>query len=122
MVADEHSVHPEYKNYNRDGKSLQRKYQVLSRTKTPTGDPDIPEHVGLSFDVKKAISDWASISKGYEEINPAGENVDSSEIWSLTDGANTDNIEEIEKASSRASAGDDDSLVIGQSQWKVIKK
>ena len=63
MVADEHSVHPEYKNYNRDGKSLPRKYQVLSRTKTPTGDPDIPEHVGLSFDVKKAISNRASISK-----------------------------------------------------------
>jgi hypothetical protein len=76
QVAEEHGKHPEYGAYLRDGRSLQRKYQALCRTKTPSGDPDLPQHLSLAFDVKQAICDRTLIATGYEEMNLNGSNVD----------------------------------------------
>jgi hypothetical protein len=69
MLAEEHSKHERYQNYNRDGKSLRRKYQQLARTKAPTGDPNIPEHIMLAYEVKAAIADGMELAKGSEDLD-----------------------------------------------------
>jgi hypothetical protein len=68
LLAEEHSKHEAYRNYNRDGKSLRRKYQQLARTKAPTGDPNIPEHITLAYELKAAIADRMELGKGSEEL------------------------------------------------------
>jgi hypothetical protein len=67
MLAEEHSKHETYRKYNRDGKSLRRKYQQLARTKAPTGDPNIPEHIMLAYELKAAIADRMELGKGSED-------------------------------------------------------
>jgi hypothetical protein len=69
LLAEEHSKHETYRNYNRDGKSLRRKYQQLARTKAPTGDPNIPEHVTLAYKLKAAIADRMELGKGSEDLD-----------------------------------------------------
>lgn len=77
LLAEEHSKHSIYQHYNRDGKSLQRKYHQLSRTKAPTGDPDIPEHVQLAYELKEAIASRALLATGTEELELPNCNLNS---------------------------------------------
>jgi hypothetical protein len=66
QVADVHSQHP---LYDRTGPSLQRKYTQLKISQPPTGDPNIPDHVELAYQLKAAISERLMIATGREEID-----------------------------------------------------
>jgi hypothetical protein len=66
QLAEVHSQHPAY---DRTGPSIQRKYRELSVTQAPTGDPNIPDHVELAYQLKAAISERLMIVSGREDID-----------------------------------------------------
>ena len=122
QVAEEHAKHPEYGLYLRDGRSLQRKYQALCRTKTPSGDPELPEHLALAFDVKRAICDRASIVTGCEEINLIGSNVDVDDDESSLTGDQGQVEEEGEEEEEQQQQQQDQQQQQGQQQQTLTKK
>ena len=69
FLAEEHSKHDLYKEYQRSGKKLQRKYHDLTKAKAPTGSTKMDEHITLANELKKAIAARALISKGHEELD-----------------------------------------------------
>ena len=69
FLAEEHSKHDLYKEYQRSGKKLQRKYHDLTKAKAPTGSTEMDEHITLANELKKAIAARALISKGHEELD-----------------------------------------------------
>jgi hypothetical protein len=108
--------------YLRDGRSLQRKYQALCRTKTPSGDPELPEHLALAFDVKRGICDRASIATGYEEMNLNGSNVDCDDDESSLTGVEEEGEEEEEEELQQQQQQQEQPQTLTKKNTKATKK